>query len=324
MTARKAAQEPTTAAEAPPDGKGFSLISSEKLLEIYTAMVKCRMIAQHAARALQPGKRVGGLHCAGREAALAGVLVDLLPEDALSLSHGDFAAGFIKGMPLKAVFRSLAATENGKGPKRSRMQSSSGAHGHVIPPAPSSAAQLNIACGVASAWKLKLNGKITVALCGEDAAPIEAWREALTFAGHQQLPVLFVCHCSVRSEAEERAAQSLFDELAAHAQACQIPALTVDGQDAVAVYRVAYESIGRARQGRGPTLIECRAYVCKNHKGTCKEASEPPEAQDPIRRMETYLLRKGLFNPALKRKIAAAFRRELEAATQARTSQALY
>jgi acetoin:2,6-dichlorophenolindophenol oxidoreductase subunit alpha len=82
----------------------------------------------------------------------------------------------------------------------------------------------------------------------------------------------------------------------------------------VAVYRVAYESIGRARQGRGPTLIECRDYVCKNRKRTFKDESKPLEVQDPIRRMETYLLGKGLFNPGLKRKIAAAFRRELEEA----------
>ena len=321
MPARKAAKESTTAAEAPHDGKGFSLISSEKLLEIYTAMVKCRMIAQQAS-ALQPGKRREDLYCAGREAVLAAVLVDLVPEDALSLSHGDFAAGYIKGMPLETVFRSLSAAVNSSGPRRSLLQSNNGSHGHVIPPAPSAAAQLAIACGMANAWKLKLNGKITVALCGEDAAPIEAWRDALTFAGLHQLPLLLVCHRNVRSEAEERAAQTLFDELSAHAHTCRVPALTVDGQDAVAVYRVAFESIARARQGRGPTLIECRAYVCKNHRGTRKEASDLPEAKDPIRRMETYLLRKGLFNPALKRRIAAAFRRELVAATESSTSKA--
>ncbi|MDE3188432.1 MAG: hypothetical protein KGM96_13040 [Acidobacteriota bacterium] len=320
MTARKTAKEKTAAAKAPPDGNGFSLISSDKLIEIYTAMVKCRMIAQHA-DALQLGKQGGDLYSAGREAALAGVLVDLLPGDALSLSRGDFAAGFIRGMPLKDVFRCLAATENGGGPARFWMERNNDAHGHVIPPAPSAAAQLNVACGVASAWMLKSEGRITVALCGEDAAPMDAWREALAFAGIHQLPVLFVCHRYVRSAAEEFAAQAVFDELAAHAQARRIPALTVDGNDAVAVYRVACESIGRARLGRGPTLIECRAYVCKNQKETRKAAPKPPEVLDPIRRMETYLLRKGLFNPALKRKIAATFRRELEAAAGISKSQ---
>ena len=320
MTARKAARETTAAAKAPPDGNGFSLISSAKLIEIYTAMVKCRMIAQQAASALQLGKQGGGLHSAGREAALAGVLVDLLPEDALCLSHSDFAAGFIKNVPLERVFSNLATAENGRGHLHSSAERNNGAHRHVIPPAPSATAQLNIACGVAQAWKLKLNGKITVALCDDEATPMDAWREALTFAGLHQLPLLFVCHRNVHSAAEELTAQAKFDELASHAQTRRIPALAVDGQDAVAVYRVAYESIGRARNGRGPTLIECRAHVCKNLKETYKEELKPLQVQDPIRRMESYLLGKGLFNPGLKRKISAAFRRELEAAAGLSTS----
>lgn len=320
MTASKAAKETTAAAETPPDGNGFSLISSEKLIEIYTAMVKCRMIAAHGAGALQQGRRSSDLGFAGREAALAGVLVDLLPEDALCLSHSDFAAGFIKNVPLERVFSNLAAAKNGGGHMPSSAERNNGVHGHVIPPAPSTTAQLDIACGVAKAWKLKLNGRITVALCDNEGTPMDAWREALTFAGLHQLPLLFVCHRNVRSAAEELTAQARFDELASHGCARRVPAITVDGQDAVAVYRVAYESIGRARNGRGPTLIECRAYVCKNLKATYMEELKPLQVQDPIRRMESYLLGKGLFNPGLKRKISAAFRRELETVAVSSTS----
>ena len=153
MTARTAVKETTAAAKAPLDGNGFSLISNEKLIEMYTAMVKCRMLAQHAAGTWQQNKRTLDLRSAGREATLAGVLVDLLPDDALSLSRSDFAAGFIKGMPLEKVFLTLVAAENGRGHLHSSTERNKGAHGHVIPPAPSTTAQLNIACGVANAWK---------------------------------------------------------------------------------------------------------------------------------------------------------------------------
>ena len=316
MTARTAVKETTAAAEAPHDGNGFSLISNEKLIEIYTAMVKCRMIAAHAAGTLPQNKRALDLRFADRAATLAGILVDLLPDDALCLSHSDFAAGFLKGMPLENVLRNLVAAENSRGHLHSSAWRNNGAHGHVIPPATSTGAQLNIACGVASAWKLKADGKITVTLCDDDATLIDAWREPLTFAGLHKLPLLFVCHRNVSSQEEELTAQAWFDELAAHAQAHRIPALTVDGKDAVAVYRVAYESIGRARQGRGPTLIECRAHVCKNRKGQYKQELKPLEVQDPIRRMESYLLGKGLLKPGLKPKIVATFRRELEAAAK--------
>jgi len=69
----------------------------------------------------------------------------------------------------------------------------------------------------------------------------------------------------------------------------------------VAVYRVATESITHARMRHSATLIECHLW----------------DGDDPILKMEKYLKRKGLFTPKLKRNIAAAFTRELDAALRA-------
>jgi TPP-dependent pyruvate/acetoin dehydrogenase alpha subunit len=84
------------------------------------------------------------------------------------------------------------------------------------------------------------------------------------------------------------------------------PAIPVDGHDVVAVYRVACESIARARGGRGPTVIECRRWQSA-------DSVHNPD-NNPIHNMEKYLTRKGLFTTALRTKIAAGFRRELDAA----------
>jgi pyruvate dehydrogenase E1 component alpha subunit len=73
----------------------------------------------------------------------------------------------------------------------------------------------------------------------------------------------------------------------------------VDGNDVVAVYRVATEAIVHARKGNGPTLIECRF--------------DRSEAHDPILKMEAYLLRKGLFSEELKIEATAGFTSELAA-----------
>jgi len=89
----------------------------------------------------------------------------------------------------------------------------------------------------------------------------------------------------------------------------------VDGNDVVAVYRVAYESIGRARQGRGPTLIECKDFPMHDHFGIDRKRAKGLKPSDPIRSMETYLDRKGLFDRKLKRQISAGFNKELDAAT---------
>lgn len=317
MTSRRTSQKSSAAPHVQPDGGGFSLISNEKLIAIYTALVKCRMLAQRIVRVPRRGKGPGPAPELDREATLASVVVDLLPEDALSLSHADLVAGYIKGMPLHELIRSLAPAGHGSVRLRSRATRKEAMQGHVIPPAPSTAAQLHIACGVACALKVQNACNITVALCDEFAAAQDAWREALTFAAMHQLPILFVCQQSIRNQAEELATQAQFDAMAAHAHVHRIPALTVDGHDAVAVYRVAFESIARARQGRGPTLIECR-----NHGGIFARKSKPMGVKDPLRRMEAYLMHKGLLSPGLKRKIAASVRSELDAALSSGTKPA--
>ncbi len=87
------------------------------------------------------------------------------------------------------------------------------------------------------------------------------------------------------------------------AKADRPPTITVDGNDVVAVYRVACEAITHARLGNGPTLIELQTYsLCPG---------------DPIQNMENYLTRKGIFSVGFKSEILAEFSSELDAAIKA-------
>jgi pyruvate dehydrogenase E1 component alpha subunit len=117
-------------------------------------------------------------------------------------------------------------------------------------------------------------------------------------AGTRNLPILLVCHSS-----------SDCDEICLKAQESGFPGVSVDGDDAVAVYRVATEAIAHARRGSGPTLIDCKPWPLSGHKPGHRQA-----AGNPIPRMEEYLTRKGLFNKKFKSKVTADFRRELDAA----------
>jgi len=60
--------------------------------------------------------------------------------------------------------------------------------------------------------------------------------------------------------------------ISALALRCGVPGISVDAQDAVAIYRVAQESIGRARAGGGAALIECVPFVLAGGKGNGKPA----------------------------------------------------
>src|ERR1700722_4606991 len=107
--------KPSVGAEAIPVAEGFSLISNEKLIAIYVAMVKCRMLEQRAAALFQQGKLASDFHASsGREACAVAVGIDLQPEDTLVTAPGDWLSTFMKGLPSEALFRALAPKIDGQ------------------------------------------------------------------------------------------------------------------------------------------------------------------------------------------------------------------
>ncbi len=261
---------------------GFSLISNEKLLQLYAAMVNCRGIAERAASLDAP-------HAAaalGWEAVLAGVALDLRPGDTIAPSLLGEIAGFIRDEPLEKTFRRLPARDASL----------------------DLAAQLHLATGAALASGTKKNGGIALAFRDSKAPPSDCWpsvcwEEALSVAGVHRLPILFVCPAALSAKPAKPKRQTGADRIAGATEFRGLPAFTVDGEDVVAVYRVATESIAHARKGNGPTLIECWM--------------NPSEARDPILNMEAYLTRKGLFSESLKRETAAGSAKSLQAAIEA-------
>jgi pyruvate dehydrogenase E1 component alpha subunit len=124
-------------------------------------------------------------------------------------------------------------------------------------------------------------------------------------AGKRNLPILLICQSGSQAE-----------EVSPQAQAFGFPGVIVDGDDAIAVYRVATEAIAHARRGSGPTLIECRPWVLSGQK-----SSGSLQTSNPILKMEQYLTRKGLFDKKFKSRVTAAFRRELDDAMKFACSQ---
>ena len=210
---------------------GFSLISSEKLIELYVSMVKCRMIEERAHIHFGNGKFTGNDNGdVGREAIAAGVAIDLLPEDTVAPPHHDLIVYFIRGVSLGTIFSRLA---NGAAE-------------------PSFANRIKLATGAAQTNKTEKNSKIAVVFSGGGFTPPDFLHEALAVAGSQKLPMIFVSHLGRSAERGGLDSQAGAEEIAA--QACGVPVIAVDGNDVVAVYRVATEAITHARKGNGPTL----------------------------------------------------------------------
>jgi pyruvate dehydrogenase E1 component alpha subunit len=209
---------------------GFSIISNEKLLQLYAAMVKCRALEERVQILFPRSKHTGKGGAASREAVAVGAAIDLLPEDTVAASPSDLIVNFIQGEPLGMIFARLYARAT----------------------RPSPAAQFKLATVAAQANKAAKNGKISVAF----SSSISGFSpEALKAAGDRQLPILFVRQTRLPAVPPRGKKQTGAAEIAASNSG--VPVIPVDGNDVVAVYRVSTEAITHARKGNGPTLIEC-------------------------------------------------------------------
>ena len=298
-----------TKRKEPPAATGNPLINNETLRKLYTVMLKARMLAQ-AVAALPAGAPPQ----TGTEAALAGVISHLRAEDSLSPAPGDFVAAFLKGQSLEQIVSQVRARTD---------QSQNGFHGAGlaanIVPASAARSQLSVANGIAIANKVRNHRAVSVAFFGDEARPKrtdgDAWTEALAFAVAHKLPSIFV----VLNRLQSTSRRGLATDYSARGEELGLPVIPVDGNDVVAVYRVAQESIIRARQGSSPTLIEARMSVIKPEaaRTTAKSNGHLAGHTDPLAFMESYLTSKGLFTPAWKDPIVTTFREQLGTAFKA-------
>jgi pyruvate dehydrogenase E1 component alpha subunit len=295
-------------------------LDSDKLRQLYTTMLGCRMAAERARSLVKEGRLSADLGAAtGTEAAEVGALIDLLADDCVAPGRRDLIAFFIRGTPLRAVFAQLYARQagpNGRGltPNRSHFPQS------MVAPAFAVSAQLNLVTGVA--WSLKRHGKpsVAVAFSGDDSASLGFWRDAVYFSAAHKLPIVHIVHNNAGDgSVGARLSRPAHDS--ANMQP-SIPAFTVDGNDVVAVYRVAQEAIRRARQGHGPALIECQTYRWGSQLETDSSsrrsgAEALDQSTDPIARMEAYLEQKRLWSDKWKHRLAERLSQQLDKAVEA-------
>jgi pyruvate dehydrogenase E1 component alpha subunit len=294
MTIANRNAAPPAAATAPQNG--FSLISNDKLLQLYSTMLKCRMIEERIRIHFERIGSGGPYTAARQEAAAAGIGLDLLPGDTLAPSYRGFINCFVKGLPLAALFDRILSRPS-LSPARTRAPY---AALKLIPPSLSPAVQLQRAVSAATANKVSKNKKLAVAFCGNSHGSSNHLHQAMRRAGAKCLPIIFVCFSG--HDAEDNASQ---------AQDYGFPGVTVDSNDAVALYRVATEAIAHARRGSGPTLIECKPWSLSS-----PELGPRQTAGDPILNMENYLACKGLFTRKLKSAVRSNFQRELDEAAR--------
>jgi TPP-dependent pyruvate/acetoin dehydrogenase alpha subunit len=274
---------------------GGSLIDDDKLKQLYTTMLRCRLLTERA-RPLRRSKPLLDASL-GQEAIATGCAIDLRSQDTVAVaSHGSIVS-LVKGVALGEVVAQVYARRNSAG---------GGLIDNIIRSASSDWGKLFEAAGnVALANKRENNGNVVVVFTGVGATTLDEWHQALRLAARRSLPVIFVVENNPWTQPAASSRNGV-RKLPLKTQRDGVTSITVDGNDVVAVYRVAYESLERVRRGGGAVLIEAKPY--RQHGQALLNIE-----RDPLTHMEQYLAAKKLFTARWKNGIVQQFSRELDA-----------
>ena len=185
-------------------------------------------------------------------------------------------------------------------------------------------AHLPVAVG--AAWSARFRGSSQVAVCffGDGTTNIGAFHEALNLAAVWRLPVVFVCENNLYMEYTPiEAVTSVTNPAAGRASAYGLPSLLIDGNDADEVHQAALSSLGRARLGEGPSLIEAVTYRHGGHSRADPATYRPADEvaawleRDPLPRYRTRLAEAGVPEDRL-----AALEADARAAVDQATEEA--
>ena len=266
------------------------------LLQLYRALVLTRTFDAKAV-ALQRTGRLGTYASSlGQEAIAVGAAAAMAPDDVFVPSFREHGGQLWRGVALKELFLYWGGDERGNdftGPREDFP---------ICVPVGSHAPH---AVGVALAFRLRGEKRAAVCVFGDGATSKGDVAEALNMAGVWQAPAVFVVNNNAWAISVPRAKQSAAATLAQKAVAAGIPGVQVDGNDVIAVRAVTERALARARQGRGPSLIEAVSYRLCDHTTADDASRYRDDAEvsrhwpaEPLLRLRNFLTRSGHWDKA--------------------------
>ena len=281
--------------------------NAEDYLRMYRQMVKIRTFEDNANQLYLDAKMPGLTHMySGEEAVAVGICEALEVTDKITSTHRGHGHCVAKGAAFKEMFCELLGKEEGycrgKGGSMHIADQSNGNLGaNAIV-----GGSMGIATGSALRAKLQGAEDVTVCFFGDGATAQGLLYEVMNMAALWKLPVIYACENNGYSEytkTEEIAAGSI----TARAEAFGIEAHQVDGQDVLAVNKLATDLVARARKGEGPFFVELMTYRYHGHHAgdinrtyyrSKEEEAEWKQTRDPISLFGAWLASEGVATEA--------------------------
>jgi pyruvate dehydrogenase E1 component alpha subunit len=289
-------------------------LSRDDMVRMYELLTLSRTFDSRAL-SLQREGRIGTYpSILGQEAAQVGSACALEKSDWVFPSFRETGVHITLGYPLSLLFQYWAGDERGLACPEGL---------NVLPVSVSVGTHIPHAVGVAMAARYRRDRIAAIAYFGDGATSKGDFHEGFNLAGVFRLPVVFICQNNQWAISVPRARQTAAATLAQKAVAYGFEGIQVDGNDVFAVYAATRQALEKARNGGGPSFIECFTYRLSHHTTAddadrYRSAAEVEEwkRRDPIARLRLFMEKRGIWSEAYQRELDERARGMIDAAVR--------
>lgn len=301
----------------------FNGLDEAKLKSLYRRLLLLRRFEERVYTNFLQGEIPGTLHqYNGQEAVAVGMCDHLRVNDWITSTHRPHGHALAKGVSTRSAMAELYGKATGCcGGKGGSMHLGDPSVG-MLPAIAIVAGGNIVVIGMGLAFKLRKTDQAAVCFFGDGATNEGAFHESMNFAAVQKLPIVFVCENNLYGASTPYHKISPIQDVADRACAYGIRSEIVDGMDVLAVHKAGGDAITAARNGEGPSLLECKTYRFIGHSRgdargyRAKEEEAEWMAKDCIPRLGNALIAAGLADESALAMIEKGVEAELDDAVE--------
>ncbi|MBS1588601.1 MAG: dehydrogenase E1 component subunit alpha/beta [Bacteroidetes bacterium] len=293
-------------------------IANERLIKLYTELVRPRLIEEKMLILLRQGKISKWFSGIGQEAISVGATLALDADEYIMPLHRNLGVFTARKMPFDKLFLQWQGRKDGFSKGRERSFHFGANEYHICGMISHLGPQLAIADGIALAHKLRQENKVSLAFSGDGGTSEGDFHEALNVAAVWKLPVIFLIENNGYGLSTPVNEQFACAQLADRAAGYGMKGITIDGNNILEVYKTILDARKYCLTEQKPILIECMTFRMRGHeeasgvKYVPKELFEEWGRKDPVANFESFLLDKAVLSQFIIKDIRESIQKEIE------------